>query len=346
MFWSMLATGETLPDTPTLDVHFAAEVDGSVVAEAALGRDAVAEGIVETPVDDDGLVAVLVTPPGAGPHPALITFGGSEGGLGSGKGLARFYASLGYTCLGIAFFAEPGLPQYLDEVPLEYFAKAIAWIEARPEVLPGAIAVMGGSRGGELALLLGATFPEVKAVIAQVPSGVVWPGWDPAKGLGSSWTYQGVALPYLPSSNEPPTVTKDAEGHSVQHYTPSFNASLDEASPEELDAATIRAEHANGPVLMLAGADDQLWPSCRLAKIAMDRLTASKHADEHADHLECYPDAGHGIGAPGLPTTHAAVVEHPITHEWLALGGTPAGIAHAARDAFDQKRAFLAAAFQ
>src|SRR3989304_3359183 len=57
------------------------------------------------------------------------------------------------------------------------------------------IGIMGGSRGGDLALLLGATFPEFKAVVGNVPSGIVHAGIS-GGGLEETyrrpaWTYRG-----------------------------------------------------------------------------------------------------------------------------------------------------------
>jgi acetyl esterase/lipase len=345
LFWSMVATEAAVArPSDEIDVTLRAEVGGEVVASATLARFATAPGVVETPVHDDGLVAVLVTPATPGPHPALLAFGGSEGGIDWGRRAAHLYASLGYTCLGLAYFRATGLPPSLHDVPLEYFGKALSWMKRHPEVKPDAIGVVGASRGGELALVLGATFPEVKAVVAQVPSGVVWPG-DPqsSEAEAGSWTLNGEELAYLPPTDDGPVFTTDAEGYTVERDTPMMTATLDAASPAALDAATTRVERVRGPVLMLASADDQIWPSCRLSVIAMDRLTRAGHKDAFGDDLICYPDAGHILGTPGLPTTGLGLV--PLTdHTRVSLGGTPAGTAHAARDAFERKRAFLAKA--
>jgi dienelactone hydrolase len=65
---------------------------------------------------------------------------------------------------------------------------------------------LGPSRGGELALLLGATFPDINAASAWVPSGIVfWPiglaeNDDPRPP--ASWTFRGKPLPYLQENNE------------------------------------------------------------------------------------------------------------------------------------------------
>jgi dienelactone hydrolase len=330
LFWSMEPTRGTSAPGDDLDVTVRAEVGGEVVTTASLARYAADPGVVETEVHDHGLVAVFVTPEAPGPHPALLAFGGSEGGIAFGRWAARHYASLGYACLGLAYFGAPGLPPHLADVPLEYFGEALSWMKQRPEVDAGAIGVVGVSRGGELALVLGATFPEVKAVIAHVPSGVVWP----AETVGGAWTLGGQELPYVP-----PT------GAAPERGTPAYTAMLDAAAPAALDAATTRVEKVHGPVLLLASADDQVWPSCRLAGIAMDRLTRAEHAAAFGDDLVCYPAAGHVVPNPGLPTTDLSVITLP-DHTSFAAGGTPAGTARAARDGFERRRAFLARALR
>lgn len=346
LFWSMAPTGGRASLGDQVDVDFSAEVEGEVVATATLRRDATDPGIVETPVRENGLYGVLVTPSTPGPHPALLTWGGSEGGIEWGRQAARLYASLGYTCLGLAYFRAPGLPKRLDDVPIEYFGKAISWIKKRPEAKPDALGVMGVSRGGELALLIGATFPEVKAVVAQVPSGVIWPGeasWS--ESTVGAWTLGGHELSYVPPTDALPSYRKDAQGHRVEYDTPMFEKMLDAASGKALAAATTPVEKVRGPVLLLASGDDQIWPSCRLASIAMDRLRKSGHAGTFEDDFVCYPEAGHITGTPGLPTTDVSVMT-TSSHEWIAIGGTPAGIARAARAGYERKRAFLAKALK
>src|SRR6185312_4705778 len=160
-----------------------------------------------------------------------------------------------------------------------------------------------------------------------------------------AWTLAKRELSYVPPTNAAPVFTKDAAGHRVEHDTPMFTAALAAASPAELAAATTHVEKVRGPVLMLASEDDQIWPSCRLAGIAMNRLRKAGHAATFADDLECYPEAGHIVGNPGLPTTGASVLTLP-DHTLVAIGGTPAGIARAARDGFERRRAFLAKALR
>jgi dienelactone hydrolase len=206
---------------------------------------------------------------------------------------------------------------------------------------PTRIGVMGGSRGGELALLLGSTYPDLKAVVATVPSGLVWGAAVAAKPLPSAWTQGGPDLPFVPESGAMPTVTTDASGQQIYVEAPMFLGDLKAATADALEAATIRVEKTNGPVLLLAGADDQLWASCTLAAVAFDRLKSTGHQATHADDFQCYPETGHSLLAPGIPTTgldQYYLAEYKI---WMAMGGKPAGAARAARESDTRIRRFL-----
>lgn len=190
---------------------FKAKVGAQVVAQAALGRLAMAENVKVETVTEGGLVAEYFLPAGATNKVPVVAFGGSEGGIGGGESYALRTASLGYPTLALAYFGIQGVPQELTEVPLEYFAKAFAWLDKRPETRKGKAVVIGGSRGGELALLLGATFPNVIGVIAETPSSFRWPGLGPDGK--AAWTYEGKPLAFVPNASTalPPTV--DAVGH-------------------------------------------------------------------------------------------------------------------------------------
>ncbi|MBK6284106.1 MAG: acetylxylan esterase, partial [Draconibacterium sp.] len=67
----------------------------------------------------------------------------------------------------------------LELIPLEYFEEIIRKFESKPEVKNKKIVVWGGSKGGELALLLASKFIQIEGVIATVPSCVVFQGLGP-----------------------------------------------------------------------------------------------------------------------------------------------------------------------
>ena len=309
------------------DLEIVASVDGAVLSRARLQRDFLADGVTMTPITSDGLDGQLFVPADPGPHPALVAFGGSEGGIDGGVTYASYWAGRGYVVLAIAYFGAANVPADLSMIPVEYFGKAVAFVQARPDVDPARVGVIGGSRGGEAALLVGSKVSGLAAVVAEVPSGVAW-----SDGTGaSSWSANGAGVPYIPDRGAPTTLPGN-----VLSYRAMFVQSLAAASPAERTAATFAVENAP-PILMIAGDDDQLFASCVLAQVALDRL----HAAGRDDELDCYPDAGHWMGVPGSPTFGMDKTYHPILMQELAIGGTPAGIAHAQRASTDREIAFL-----
>jgi len=107
------------------------------------------------------MVGTLFVPPGDGPHPAVMLVSGGWGGLDEYR--AALLASHGYAGVQKWLFREPGLPPVLANIPSIFrechpLMRQQSWLGTR------LLAVWGSSRGGELALLLGATFPDINAV--------------------------------------------------------------------------------------------------------------------------------------------------------------------------------------
>lgn len=101
-------------------------------------------------VSDDGLVAILYVPStSAGRRsPALIVLSGSDGGIASAAMYGEPLAALRYVVLAMAYFAMDGLPRDLVQIPLEYFKRAVDWLQAHPAVDVERIGMLGHSRGG------------------------------------------------------------------------------------------------------------------------------------------------------------------------------------------------------
>jgi len=310
-------------------------------AEFTFERRVAGPGVTRHPVRAEGIVGTLFLPPGDGPHPAVIVLNGGGGGIDEYRG--AILASHGYAALNLGYFAMEGLPRGLVNIPLEYFENAIRWMRAQRWLRNHFLAVWGESRGGELALLLGATFTEINAVIAWAPSGVTF--W--ALGLAepgdtrsrAAWTFRGKPLPYLQENNTSMEPSPAVEPGRPVAFAPVYLSHLRDA--RAVERATIPVEKTQGPILLVSGADDQMWPLSVLADIAMRRLETHQHPYPFR-HLK-YEGAGHLILVPGGPRTTRTLrlqVEG-MSDRLLSMGGTPKADAEAGVDAWRSLLEFL-----
>src|SRR5689334_537266 len=328
-FWSMEHADDgdsafACTTTNPLTITFTAEADRRDVATTHHTRLGMAAGVRRVEVRERGLVGTLFLPPGEGSHPGVIVLGGSSGGIR--EPLAALLASRGCAALALAYFGVEGLPTQLADIPLEYFETALDWMAARPEVRGERCALLGTSRGAELALLLGATFPQVGAVIAYAPSGVLW---GAVGASGPAWTYRGESLPVVPD-RVPPELDAAISARVPISAAEWYQYNLEDDAA--LEPATIAVERIAGPVLLISGEDDQMWPSRLMAERIMRRL-ADHHFAWPYRHLR-YPDAGHLIGLPWQPTTVNSR-RHLTVDATFAYGGTPARQAHANADSWE-----------
>ena len=259
--------------------------------------------------------------------PGLLLIGGSEGGLDTMSAMATSFAKEGFAVLALAYWGEQGLPASLENIPLEYFDRAIEWLQKQPQVARGGVGMLGWSRGTEAALLTASRNPAVHAVVAVAPSGAVWKGLHPDGNRAPlpAWTVQGMPLPSL---------ALDASGYRpnaplADLFTASFGAM--EAAP----AAQIPIEKTHGGVLLISGGKDGIWPSTRFADRIAARLqtTGFQHALLHLD----YPDAGHAVfvGHPQGLMAQSLGGENP------AMGGTQAANRAAWQDNWPKTLTFL-----
>jgi dienelactone hydrolase len=170
-------------------------------------------------VAHDGLAGYFYTPGGPHRRSALIVIGGSEGGI-SGIQEAALLAAHGHPALALGYFDEPGLPQRLGNIPLEYFARAFRWLARQDGVDPHRMVISGGSRGSEAALVMGADYPQlVRGVLAMVPSADVNVGLE---GAPDAWRLHGRPVPEGPIAVERirgPVLTVSAGEDAVWNST-------------------------------------------------------------------------------------------------------------------------------
>lgn len=316
LVWSMMPTVKHVAayrspsDLSPQVVDFRLLRNGQQVAGAQLEQLRIADGVHSTPVDGQ-IHGVLFLPPGSGPYPGVLVVGGSEGGLPTEK--AAWLASHGFAALALAYFRYDGLPPELEAIPLEYFGNALSWMRMRPEIAADRIAVLGTSRGGELALQLGSMYLDIKAVVAYVPANVRYPSCCGDTPVRYAWTWRGEPLPYV-----------------LPRFTRLPAAALEAAIP---------VEHTHGPILVISGESDGIWPSPLMTQAVVDRL---KHAHFSFDVERLnYPHAGHLAGRPQIVPAWHGEVRHPVSGREVNLGGNPKGDAQSSLDAIPKVLAFL-----
>jgi len=338
LFWSMRLDDAIVERTPfikTSPTPVVVTIKAEQAHESAsieVTRRLMGAGVRRHEIRERGMVATFFDHE-SGPRPGVIIVSGSGGGLAEDQ--PALLASRGYAVLSLAYFGIEGVSPDLTNIPLEYFGRAIEWMREHGSVDHERIAVMGASRGGELALLLGATFPAIKAVVAYVPSGVIWPGLSrtPSPEALPAWTRHGKALPFMP--NPPPDLEAWSKPPVV--LTPTFHKAMTMLAREQWPE--IEVEKTRGPILMFSGSDDRMWPSLMLADIAAQRLLRKSFAYRF-EHIT-YAGAGHFIRFPYSPTITEIV--HPVVKTLMTLGGDAVSNAAADRDSWERLLSFLAA---
>lgn len=281
-------------------------VNGESRATATATRDlALSTGVraVDQRPDTSGVYGTVYLPAKdpATPQPAVVLIGGSEGGLSTTIQAATI-AAHGYPALSLAYFHAPGLPDNLENIPLEYFAAAAQLLQKQPGVDPNRIVLLGISRGSEAALLTAAHFPLlVHAVIGANPGSESFDGRTSAPTR--AWTFQGQPIP----------------------------------SPTA--AAAIPVEAISGPLLLICGGKDQVWPSCASVEAIKTRL--QQHGVTRTPTVLAYPEAGHFVG--GLVPYSPSTLVSGTTASGLELtaGGTPQAYQAARAKAWPAVLAFL-----
>lgn len=262
----------------------------------------------------------------SGAQPAVLLLGGSEGGLGGGAHhMALALQKEGFAVLHLAYFGAPGQSDALERVPLELFDQGLDWLKRQPGIDPARVGVMGASKGAEAALLVAARRPDLAAVVAGMPTSVVWPGVNWGSGGQSehaSWSADGKELPTMPFGD-----WNQAEGIISVYRTIE-----DPARAAAANRAAIPIERARARVLLVCGEAETMWPACPMARQVAARSTARSGPPVT---VLAYPDAGHLVFGPPIARDHAFYAR------LAEYGGSVPGNAAARADSWPRVIAFL-----
>ncbi len=231
-----------------------------LVSISALSQDTLKVSNVE---------AILYTGTGNN-QPLIVGLGGSEGGnawtLDYWKKTRETFIEKGYAFLAIGYFGCRGTPKILDKIAIDEVYMAIAEAKKNKQINQTKIAIIGGSRGADLALLLGSYYPDITCVIGMSASHAVFPGHTQTFN-SSCWTYTGIELPFIPINEEavPFLMKRDLRG--------TFEAMMKDSIAEQ--SALIKVENIKGDVLLLSATKDEIIPAVAMGEKMMARLVAN-----------------------------------------------------------------------
>ena len=218
-------------------------------------------------------------------QPLIVAFGGAEGAIDWHRNHMKTkrdsLIQKGYAILAIGYFNAEGTPRNLDRISLDAISDTIMSIAKNSKIDESKIALIGGSRGGELVLNLASRFNHFNAVIAMSTSNVSFPAitWS---ANTSSWTYKNKEVSYVPAGLN--TISPAIKGDLYTAH------SLMLEDEEAVKKAEIQVENINGSILILSGKDDDQWPASEMSDQLIQRLK-NKNFKYYNKHIKL--DGGH-----------------------------------------------------
>ncbi|WP_199609655.1 acyl-CoA thioester hydrolase/BAAT C-terminal domain-containing protein [Flocculibacter collagenilyticus] len=202
-------------------------------------------------------------------QPLLVYFGGSEGGNSMTKehniAEREQYINSGYAMLAIGYFGMKGIPKDLDRISLNAIHDEIKRAQNDDSIDASCVAVIGGSKGAELALVLASKYSDINAVVSLAGSHVSFNAISIASdGRTASFQYNDSPIPFI-------TIPYKALPH---FFTGNFRKGFEIAMEDKkaLKAAEIAVENINGPILLISGEKDHVWPSAEMSNEVTRRL--------------------------------------------------------------------------
>lgn len=310
LFWSMRPQSKTNEshyikrNLKPMIINFTVEHDKKEIISESIERLIIADNIIKKKVRENGIVGTFFRPDDNKSHPCIIVLSGSDGGMY--EHTAALLASYGYCTLSLAYFKEESLPKYLSEIPLEYFESAILWLQNQPSVNSNNLGILAYSMGANLALLLGTMISDIKSIICFSSNGFIWQGLE-RKGINinntSSFTLNHKPLPYIPYKITLKTKIKfifDKLTGKPMKLLPMYQDSLNQATADILEEASIKIEKIKASLLFISGGDDKVWPSSNLFNDITKHL--SKNNYQYPFKHISYKGAGHIFMFPYRPT--------------------------------------------
>ncbi|GEM_PF-7021830 len=225
-------------------------VNGAKVAESTTDR-AWAPDIDghELTAAKDGIVGEYVHPyDGPTKAPVLIIGPPTQ----PDSTLAEHLAQNGHPTVAVEYAGEPGLPSTPENIPIEYFAKALTFLRHQDGVQSQHLVVLGEDVGSEAAQLLAVAHPDqVHGLVLTNPLARVTSADD--KGKSALWTEGGTPVPFADPTGSRP-------------------------SRPDHDPSVLHTEQAKAFVVTVCGSADSVGDSCAAGREIATRLRDAHYA--------------------------------------------------------------------
>lgn len=314
--------------------------DTIVVAQsgsAELGRGTMTrrepQGLRVVGMSEGGIAGVYAAPADGKAHPIVLLLHGSEGGSREGaREFAVRYAAQGFAAFSVIYFAYDlagfkGVSHQHVNTPIEWLDTARRWVAQQPEADASRIGVYGHSKGAEFAAVAAVRFPWISAVVACVPTDVVWEGYGfddqrnrpenrgAAPARVSSWSWQGEPLPYIK--------LRPFDWRQPQEYfnnTERYERSRQD-HPDTAKNAVIPIEQSKAKFLLLGGEKDEVWASGAMAQSLGQRFKGMPQ--ERQPDVRVFAGAGHSICGDGTypPRVYGTSTADPRSRDLDKEGG-------------------------
>ena len=325
LFWAAKATPRK-SSVPHGEVHVTAVVGAATTTTSTRSEPDPAAVRVSTDTPFPG--AVWASPKTPGRHPVVIVLGGSEGGSSTAREVAPLFAARGYATLGLPYY-DPGydptdrvagLPCSFTNIPVDRLATVRAWLATRADADVDRLGIWGVSKGAEFALIAASRYSWIGAVVAVVPSDVVWEGWGGTGPTTASFALDGKPLAFQPYGGMDVELAKAARGEAMDLRRAHLAGRA--AYPDRLAAARIPIERFKGALLLVAGGHDQIWPSAEMAA----NIVAARRSADLTTELISESAANHYLGSPGTapvdgsvtPGANGTAIAHTRADAWKA----------------------------
>lgn len=202
--------------------------------------------------------------PDEGSDRAVIVIMGGEQSLLPGIKFAERFADYGITGLSVSLFGAEGIPDSPNQIPLDMFEPAVKYLKDKKNIKH--LSIYGQSMGSIFAVLVAQYVGGFENLIMVSPTHVPFEGTlkDKKTMTGHSVaTWRGEDVPFVKADFSKVKATKyqkhpDAVCKVTGMWVAYQNAYLEK---DAVETAKLHVEKSEARVLLIAGHEDEAWPS-------------------------------------------------------------------------------------